>query len=47
MNVSLWQFAKAMEVFSCTAVSLFSGLTFVTPEMGLKLSVVIGCTPET
>ncbi|MDC9613257.1 HigA family addiction module antitoxin [Xenorhabdus khoisanae] len=47
MNVSLRQFAKAMEIAPSTASRLLSGQTSVTLEMALKLSVVIGSTPET
>ncbi|CAM3658289.1 virulence-associated protein A [Xenorhabdus thuongxuanensis] len=47
MSVSLRQFAKAMEIAPSTASRLLSGQTSVTPEMALKLSVVIGSTPET
>ncbi|MCC8368277.1 HigA family addiction module antidote protein [Xenorhabdus sp. PB61.4] len=47
MNVSLRQFAKAMEIAPSTASRLLSGQTSVTPEMALKLSIVIGSTPET
>lgn len=47
MHVSLRQFAKALDVVPSTASRLLSGQTAVTPEMALKLSVVIGSTPET
>jgi addiction module HigA family antidote len=47
MNVSLRQFAKAMDIAPSTASRLLSGHTTVTPEMALKLAVVIGSTPET
>ena len=47
MNVSLRHFAKAMEIAPSTASRLISGHTTLTPEMALKLSVVIGSTPET
>lgn len=47
MDVSLRQFAKAMDIAPSTASRLISGHTAVTPEMALKLAVVIGSTPET
>jgi len=47
MNVSLRQFAKTMEIAPSTASRLISGHPAVTPEMALKLSAVIGSTPET
>ncbi|CDL84167.1 HigA family addiction module antitoxin [Xenorhabdus szentirmaii] len=47
INVTLRQFAKAMKIAPSTASRLLSGHTSVTPEMALKLSVVIGSTPET
>ncbi|ASD87218.1 HigA family addiction module antidote protein [Salmonella enterica] len=47
LNVSVRQFAKAMEIAPSTASRLLSGQTAVTPEMAIRLSVVIGSTPET
>lgn len=47
LNVSVRQFAKAMEIAPSTAICLLSGQTAVTPEMALRLSIVIGSTPET
>lgn len=47
MNISLRQFAKAMEIAPSTASRLISGHTAVTPEMALRLAAVIGSTPET
>lgn len=47
LNVSVRQFAKAMEIAPSTASRLLSGQTIVTPEMAIRLSVVIGSTPET
>lgn len=47
MHVSLRQFAKAMDIAPSTASRLLSGQTAVTPEMALRLSAVIGSTPET
>ncbi|WP_299999201.1 HigA family addiction module antitoxin [uncultured Cedecea sp.] len=47
MHVSLRQFAKAMNIAPSTASRLLSGQTAVTPEMALRLSAVIGSTPET
>ncbi|MEH4988154.1 HigA family addiction module antitoxin [Enterobacter asburiae] len=46
MHISLRQFAKAMEIAPSTASRLLSGHTAVTPEMALRLSAVIGSTPE-
>ncbi|MCW2481540.1 HigA family addiction module antitoxin [Candidatus Symbiopectobacterium sp. NZEC135] len=47
MHISLRQFAKAMDIAPSTASRLLSGHTSVTPEMALRLSVVVGSTPET
>lgn len=47
MRISLRQFAKAMDIAPSTASRLLSGHTSVTPEMALRLSVVVGSTPET
>ncbi|HFD9219007.1 TPA: HigA family addiction module antitoxin [Salmonella enterica] len=47
MNVPLRKFAKAMEIAPSTASRLLSGHTAVTPEMALRLAIVIGSTPET
>ncbi|MDE9495815.1 HigA family addiction module antidote protein [Xenorhabdus bovienii] len=47
MNMSLRQFAKVMDITLSTASQLLSGHTSVTLEIALKLSVVIGSTPET
>lgn len=47
MHVSLRQFAKAMDIAPSTASRLLSGQTGVTPEMALRLSAVVGSTPET
>lgn len=47
MHVSLLQFAKAMDIAPSTASRLLSGQTTVTPEMALRLSAVVGSTPET
>ncbi|EAV8896114.1 HigA family addiction module antitoxin [Salmonella enterica] len=47
MNIPLRTFAKAMDIAPSTASRLLSGQTAVTPEMALRLSVVIGSTPET
>ncbi|EGJ5261073.1 HigA family addiction module antidote protein [Salmonella enterica subsp. enterica serovar Typhimurium] len=47
MDISLREFAKAMNIAPSTARRLLSGQTAVTPEMALRLSVVIGRTPET
>lgn len=47
MNISLRQFAKAMEIAPSTASRLITKQADVTPEMALRLSAVIGSTPET
>lgn len=47
MHISLRQFAKAMQIAPSTASRMISGHTAVTPEMALRLAVVIGSTPET
>ncbi|MDR0805971.1 MAG: HigA family addiction module antidote protein [Enterobacteriaceae bacterium] len=47
MNVSLRQFAKAMDITPSTASRIVSGHTVITHEMAMKLAVVIGSTPET
>ncbi|UCQ45912.1 HigA family addiction module antitoxin [Edwardsiella piscicida] len=47
MHISLRQFAKAMDIAPSTANRLISGHTSVTPEMALRLSVVLGSTAET
>lgn len=46
-NVSLRQFAKAMDIAPSTASRLLAGQTSVTSEMALKLAAVVGSTPET
>ncbi|MFK8257674.1 HigA family addiction module antitoxin [Erwinia sp. AnSW2-5] len=47
MHVSVRQFARAMEIAPSTASRLLSGYTAVTPEMALRLAVVVGSTAET
>ncbi|HEL8054334.1 TPA: HigA family addiction module antidote protein, partial [Escherichia coli] len=47
MNIPLRKFARAMEIAPSTASRLLSGHTAVTPEMAIRLSMVIGSTPET
>ena len=44
LNVSLREFARAME--PSTASRLLTGKAALTPEMAIKLSVVIGSSPQ-
>ena len=46
LNVSLREFARAMEIAPSTASRLLTGKAALTPEMSIKLSVVIGSSPE-
>ena len=46
LNVSLREFARAMEIAPSTASRLLMGKAALTPEMAIKLSVVIGSSPE-
>ncbi|MBW7620410.1 HigA family addiction module antitoxin [Citrobacter portucalensis] len=46
LNVSLREFARAMEIAPSTASRLLTGKATLTPEMAIKLSVVIGSSPE-
>ena len=46
LNVSLREFARAMEIAPSTASRLLTGTAALTPEMAIKLSVVIGSSPE-
>lgn len=46
LNISLREFARAMNIAPSTASRLLSGKAAVTPEMAIKLSVVIGSSPE-
>ena len=46
LNVSLREFARAMEIAPSTASRLLTGKAELTPEMAIKLSVVIGSSPE-
>lgn len=46
LQVSLREFARAMDIAPSTASRLLAGKTAVTPEMAIKLSVVIGSSPE-
>lgn len=46
LNVSLREFARAMEIAPSTASRLLTGKAALTPEMAIKLSVVIGSSPE-
>lgn len=46
LNVSLREFARAMEIALSTASRLLTGKAALTPEMAIKLSVVIGSSPE-
>lgn len=44
LNVSLREFARAMEIAPSTG--LLTGKAALTPEMAIKLSVVIGSSPQ-
>ena len=46
LNDSLREFARAMEIAPSTASRLLTGKAALTPEMAIKLSVVIGSSPE-
>ncbi|HEX4502555.1 MAG TPA: HigA family addiction module antitoxin [Scandinavium sp.] len=46
LNVSLREFARAMNIAPSTASRLLSGKAALTPEMAIKLSVVIGSSAE-
>ena len=46
LNDSLREFARAMEIAPSTASRLLTGKAPLTPEMAIKLSVVIGSSPE-
>ncbi|HIH3209739.1 TPA: HigA family addiction module antitoxin [Escherichia coli] len=48
LNVSLreFEFARAMEIAPSTASRLLTGKAALTPEMAIKLSVVIGSSPQ-
>ena len=46
LNVSLREFARAMEIAPSTASRLLTGKAALTPEMAIKLSVVIGSSPH-
>ncbi|MBJ9266761.1 HigA family addiction module antidote protein [Citrobacter freundii] len=46
LNVSLREFARAMEIAPSTASRLLTGKAALMPEMAIKLSVVIGSSPE-
>ena len=46
LNVSLREFARAMEIAPSTASRLLTGKAALTSEMAIKLSVVIGSSPE-
>lgn len=45
-NVSLRQFAKAMEIAPSTASRILNGKVTITPEMALKLAIVLGGNAE-
>jgi antitoxin HigA-1 len=47
LKLSLREFAKAMDIAPSTASRLLTGKAVLTPEMAIKLSVVIGSTPQT
>jgi len=46
LNVSLRQFAKAMEITPSTASRIISGHGSLSPRMAIKLAAVMGGTPE-
>ena len=46
LNVSLREFARAMEIAPSTASRLLTGKAALTQEMAIKLSVVIGSSPQ-
>ncbi|MDX6022293.1 HigA family addiction module antitoxin [Scandinavium sp. V105_16] len=46
LNVSLREFARAMNIAPSTASRLLTGKAALTPEMAIKLSVVIGSSAE-
>lgn len=46
LNVSLREFARAMNIAPSTASRLITGKAALTPEMAIKLSVVIGSSAE-
>lgn len=46
LNVSLREFAKAMDIAPSTASRLLTEKAALTPEMAVKLAVVIGSSAE-
>ncbi|MDO6406637.1 HigA family addiction module antitoxin [Pantoea phytobeneficialis] len=45
LDIGIRELARALAVAPSTASRMVSGLTAITPEMAIKLSVVIGSTP--
>lgn len=46
LNVSLREFARAMDIAPSTASRILTGKASLTPEMAVKLAVVIGSSAE-
>lgn len=46
LKVSLRDFARAMDIAPSTASRLLTGKSALTPEMALRLSIVIGSSPD-
>ncbi|MGU3522754.1 HigA family addiction module antitoxin [Enterobacteriaceae bacterium C23F] len=47
LNVSLREFARAMDIAPSTASRLLTGKAALTPEMAIRLEAVIGSTAQT
>lgn len=47
LNVSLREFARAMDIAPSTASRLLTGKAVLTPEMAIRLEAVIGSTAQT
>lgn len=47
MQVSLREFARAMDIAPSTASRLLAGKAALTPEMAIRLEVVVGSTAQT
>ncbi len=46
LNISIREFARALDVAPSTVQRLISGQAAVSPEMAVKLAAVIGSTPD-
>lgn len=46
LGIGIRELARALAIAPSTASRMVAGTTAVTPEMALKLSVVLGSTPE-